>query len=146
MPGIKQSSYETHKIQTLPKWNGITLDIAPRDFIKEINKVTVLKEWTNQYQIKDLFSPQIQDHNNYGWKQLWKELKKKNNITSFKRNHKRSFWIKLMHNELPTLDKLAIRNPSLYKDFKKCVIYFKENKNRKHLFCCTGFMDMINQA
>ena len=57
MPGIKWLSYETHKIQTSPKWNEITLDIALRDFIKEINKVTVLKEWTNQHQIKDLFSP-----------------------------------------------------------------------------------------
>ena len=51
-----------------------------------------------------------------------------------------------MHNKLSTLDRLAIRNPSLYKDFKKYVICLKENKNREHLFCCTGLMDMINQA
>ena len=51
-----------------------------------------------------------------------------------------------MYNELPTLDRLAIRNSSLYKDFKKCIICLKENENREHLFCCTELMDIINQA
>ena len=31
-----------------------------------------------------------------------------------------------MHNKLFTLDRLAIRNPSLYKDFKKYVICLRE--------------------
>ena len=51
-----------------------------------------------------------------------------------------------MHNELLTLDKLAIRNPSLYKNHQKCVICLDKNENREHLFCCTGLIDLTNQV
>ena len=37
---ISWSPSDAHKIQTVPKWNNdITIDIAPRNFIKEINKI-----------------------------------------------------------------------------------------------------------
>jgi ribonuclease HI len=143
---IEWSPSEVYKIQTTPIWNGITIDIAPRNFIKEINKIIILKEWTTQHRINNLFSSQIQDHNNYGWKQFWNNLKKNNNKTSFKDNHKRSFLIKLIHNELPTLDRLAIRRPDLYNDFKKCTICLEENESREHLFQCKGLVDLLEQT
>jgi len=139
------SPSDAYKIQSTPIWNGLIIDIAPRNFIKEINKLITIKEWTNQNRIHDLFGTQIQDFNNYGWRQFWNNLKKNNNSTSFKDNHKRSFLIKLMHNELPTLDRLAIRKPELYGNLKKCVICLEEEENREHLFQCKGLAKSIIQ-
>jgi ribonuclease HI len=145
LPVIEWMSAGTYKIQTVLKWREIIVDIAPRNFIKEINKINILKEWTNQCRIKNLFGSQIQKYKDYGWKQLWTNIKKKNSKTSSKDNQKRSFWIKLMHNELPTLDRLAIRRPDLYKDQEKCVICLEKDENREHLFQCTGLTSIIDQ-
>jgi hypothetical protein len=46
----------------------ITIDMAPRNFIKEINKIKVLKEWTELNRIQLLFNKQISDPQNYEWR------------------------------------------------------------------------------
>ena len=143
---IRWAPTEIYKIQTTPKWNGITIDIASRNFIKEINKVKVLKDWTEQNRIKDLLGEQIQNYQVYGWRQLWGNFKKNSNKTSEKNNTKRSFWIKLLHNELPTLDNLAVRRPDLYDNFKECKLCLEENESRDHLFQCKKLENALDLA
>ena len=67
---IKWSPANAYKIHTIPKWKETTIDIVSRDFIKEINKVIQLENWTNQNRIQDIFKEQIQNQDNYAWKQL----------------------------------------------------------------------------
>ena len=50
-----------------------------------------------------------------------------------------------MHNELPTLDKLAIKRPDIYNDFKTCVICQEKEENREHLFQCKGLSVLSDQ-
>jgi ribonuclease HI/endonuclease/exonuclease/phosphatase family metal-dependent hydrolase len=145
-PRIKWSSAKAYRIQTVPKWKEIPIDIAPRDFIKEINKVRQLKDWTSQNRIQEMFSDQIQNQEGFAWKQLWRKFKENSNKTSIKHNQKRAFWIKLMHNELPTLDKMATRRPDLYKDHNKCAVCQEKEENRDHLFQCEGLKDLLDQA
>ena len=42
----------------------------------------------------------------------------------------------MIHNELPTLDNLAIRKPHLYKSESKCRVCNREIETREHLFTC----------
>ena len=65
LPSISWTQSRKYKIQTIPKWKEIIIDIAPRNFIKEINKIKILKEWTNQQRIQNLFGQEIQEPNKY---------------------------------------------------------------------------------
>ena len=64
---------------------------------------------------------------------------------SFKNNSKRSFWIKILHNELPTLDVLATRRSDLYANFKKCTLCLEKEENRLHLFSCSKLTNIIEE-
>lgn len=143
---IKWSLSGTYKIQTIPKWMDTTIDMAPRNFIKEVNKIKVLKEWTELNRIQSLFNKQISDPQSYEWRQLWKNLKKDNSKTSNKNNKKRGFLLKLMHNELPTLDNLAERRPDIYHNFETCPNCMEEKENREHLFQCKGLKVKLEVA
>ena len=65
LPSISWTQFRKYKIQTIPKWKEIIIDIAPRNFIKEINKIKILKEWTNQQRIQNLFGQEIQEPDKY---------------------------------------------------------------------------------
>jgi hypothetical protein len=93
----------------LPVWNDIIIDTATRNFIKEINYKQTIDKWTKQKRIKNIFEEQIQNPEDYDWKMLWTNISTKGMTTSFKDNKKKSFLLKLAHNELPTLDRLIIR-------------------------------------
>ncbi|RHZ59961.1 hypothetical protein Glove_360g41 [Diversispora epigaea] len=51
-------------------------------------------------------------------------------------HNKRTFLFKLIHNELPTLDRLAIRQPKVYSSFTICPLCHLTEENIKHLFLC----------
>ena len=66
--------------------------------------------------------------------------------TSFKDSKRRSFLLKLIHNELPTLDKLRTRRPDLFGPVTICPLCNEENETREHIFKCKGLESQINQA
>ena len=52
----------------------------------------------------------------------------------------------MLHNELPTLDRLAIRNFKLYDNFKQCCLCHNAIETREHLFVCKELNDQTNEA
>jgi hypothetical protein len=87
----------------------MVIDMATRDFVKEINQKQGTDEWTKQRRIQKTFEKQIQNSESYNWKSFWENTSAKGTTTSFKENNRKSFLLKLIHDELPTLDKLKIR-------------------------------------
>jgi ribonuclease HI len=106
---IKWNGVATYKIQALPTWNNMVIDMATRDFVKEINQKQGTDEWTKQRRIQKTFEKQIQNSESYNWKSFWENTSAKGTTTSFKENNRKSFLLKLIHDELPTLNKLKIR-------------------------------------
>src|SRR6185369_9611034 len=56
--------------------------------------------------------------------------------TSIKQNKERAFSIKMMHNELPTLDNLEKRKPNIYLGKITCVICQSQKETLDHLLTC----------
>ena len=88
-----------------------------------------MNKWINQKRIQKTFRKQIHDQDNYTWRSLWNNIQIGGPFTSFKDNKKRSFWLKLIHNKLPTLDRQAIRRPDLYGQNKICPLCKKKRRN-----------------
>ena len=65
---------------------------------------------------------------------------------SFKENKRKSFWIKLIHNELLTLDKLTIRKLWIYNINNLCRACNKNPKTREHLLVCTELEQLTANA
>src|SRR5438552_19130727 len=53
-----------------------------------------------------------------------------------KSNKEKVFWIKIIQNELPTLNNLTIRRPKLYHNHQRCFLCLVEKETREHLFTC----------
>ena len=123
------------KITTVPVWNNIIIDIGARDFVKILNRNKVAVEWTVQKRISKQWQDQIDNHQTYNWKDLWTSFKN-TNVTSIKNSRQRGFWLKLMHNELPTLDRLATRRPDIYGGIITCCLCGRTEETREHLFSC----------
>jgi hypothetical protein len=83
----------------------MVIDMATRDFVKEINQKQGTDEWTKQRRIQKTFKKQIQNPESYNWKSFWENTSAKGTTTSFKENNRKSFLLKLIHDELPTLNK-----------------------------------------
>jgi hypothetical protein len=67
--------------------------------------------------------------------------------TSFKESNRRSFRVKILHNELPTLERLTERKPRLYGDTNnKCRMCNQELETREHLFSCVELEQSNEQA
>src|SRR6266480_7076732 len=111
---IKWNNIAVYKIKALPTWNNIVIDIAVRSFVKEINQSQNLNKWIQQKRIHETFEKQIQNSEWYDWKSFWRNISTKGETTSFKNNNRISFLLKLINNELPTMDRLEIRRPDLY--------------------------------
>jgi len=143
---IKWNNTAIYRIKTLPIWNDIVIDIATRSFVKKINQSQNLNKWTQQKRIEKTFEKQIQSPECYDWKSFWKNTLTKGATTSFKDNNRKGFLLKLIHNELPTMDRLEIRRPDLYKQDKLCSLCNKEEEIREHLFECKELESRISQA
>ena len=132
-------------LDTTPKWKDKTIDIPLRKFIMNINKDQILFKWTQQNRIKETWGEQINQEKEYDWKLLWDSIRTNGYQTSFKDHNKRSFWTKLLHNELPTLDKLKLRNNKIYENFILYCICKEKKETRNHFVNCKGTSDaMIN--
>ena len=128
-------------------WQDIIVDRAPREFIKEINNIENLARWTGQKRNKKIFKKQLEKPDEYAWKQFWTHLQTKGLHTSFKESKKRNFRIKMLHDELPTLEKLTERKPNLYNETNnKCRMCNLELETREHLFECKNLEQLTVQA
>ena len=133
-------------INTIPTWENITCEINIRDLLKDLNKNITTIKWSKQQRIQKLLKDQIEEQTEFEWHLLWNNIRVHGFNTSEIDNRKRSFWIKLLHNELPTLDRLAIRNPKLYNNFKMCCMCHKAVETREHLFVCPKLSDLTTEA
>src|SRR5438552_2564156 len=127
---------EASSISVVPLWNNIIIDIPIREFVKEINKKAINKRWTEQRRNTRLFNQEILEEELYEWKMFWEKQNKKKFITSPQDSKKKAFWIKLVQNELPTLDNLATRRPKIYRNLQTCLLCTEENETLEHLFNC----------
>src|SRR5438876_7836118 len=143
---IEWNKESTYKIKTLLIWHNITIDMAMRDFVKEINNKQLMDKWSNQRRIQKTFKEQLQGLEDYDWKSLWENIQAKGMTTSIKDNKKRSFWLKLIHNELLTLNKLTIRRSDLYGQNRTCPLCNKEKETREHIFKCKELESRIIQV
>ncbi|RHZ83397.1 hypothetical protein Glove_95g62 [Diversispora epigaea] len=110
---IQFNIIDTGPLFTIPTWDIFFVNINTHNFIKQIHKYINL----------------------YTWK-TWKRLSIQNYYTSIKQSNKRTFLFKLIHNELPTLDRLAIRQPKIYSSFTMCPLCHSTEENIEHLFLC----------
>jgi hypothetical protein len=138
LPSVKINHQETGSIISPPIWNNIPIDISIRDFVKELNKKSINYQWTSQDRNKKLFSEEITNEESYEWDFLWNKQRKKRNATSINSSKRKSFWIKITQNELPTLNNLAIRKPKLYKEHQICPLCLNEKETRNHLLRCSA--------
>ena len=135
-PAIEINCQETGPILALSSWNNTPIRIPIKDFIKELNKKTINFQWANQKRNTNLFSQEIQNEEHYEWSFLWGKQKKNRHFTTIQDSKKKAFWIKIAQDELPTLDKLAIRKPKLYEEHQICSLCLVEKETRTHLFNC----------
>src|SRR5438477_6597609 len=143
---IKWNNIAAYKVKALPTWNNIVIDIAVRSFVKEVNQSQNLNKWTQQKRIQETFERQIQNSEWYNWKSFWRNISTKEVTTSFKNNNRTSFLLKLIHNELSTMNRLEIKQPDLYKQDKLYPLCDKEEESKKHLFKCKELENRISQA
>ena len=74
---------------------------------------------------------------------IWKDKTNKKFLILPQESQKKIFWIKLFQNELPTMDKLAIRRPDIYGNLKQCPMCYNEEETIDHLFVCLNTKDEI---
>jgi ribonuclease HI len=123
--------------KAIPIWNEIPIEISLRDFIKEYNKKEILINWTTQNRIQKIWSQEIHEQKNIKWNLVWERIRAGNSLnTSIKQNRERTFGIKMLHNELPTLDNLEKRRPDIYYRKTTCVICKEEKETLDHLLSC----------
>jgi ribonuclease HI len=137
-PEIIWTSWYRQEALTTFCWNRISIDIGIRDFIKEIHKRSILVKWANQNRIRKKWSNEIDNQENFDWRSFWETNKVGGSLeTSTKQVKEKAFRIKMMHNELPTLDNMSKRFPRKYKDLTECIYCRQEKESLVHLLSCT---------
>ncbi|RHZ78399.1 hypothetical protein Glove_165g173 [Diversispora epigaea] len=66
-------------------------------------------------------------------------------LKKFTDSNKRTFLFKLIHDELSTLDRLAIRQPKVYSSFTLCPLCYLTEENIEHLFLCSQTKNQRSQ-
>src|SRR5581483_307010 len=122
-------------------WLKFTVDKNPRKFIKEINLIRTnmqLNELNRMKDLKDVHKDIAFGFINY------KDEKTDSGFFSVKDDHIKSFRIKKLFNELPTLDNLKKRNPHIYKPEHKCPRCHQKEETLIHLWeCSKATNDMV---
>ena len=142
---IQFNIIDTGPLFVIPTWDIFPVDINTRNFIKQMHKYTNLYAWKSQNRIRRLFTNDPSDQSSSDWQLAWKRLSIRNYYTSINQSHKRSFLFKLIHNELPTLDRLAIRQPKIYSSFTTCPLCHSTEENIEHLFSCSHTDNLRSQ-
>jgi ribonuclease HI len=124
----------------LPIWNNQVIDISVREFVKEVHRKETVVEWSEQNRIQKRWAKEIREQDKYSWKMFWEQCRQGSSLqTSLKQAKERNFRIKLMNDELPTMERLTTRRPDLYKS-PTCILCEREEENTEHLFDCPALI------
>ncbi|CAG8617052.1 11122_t:CDS:2, partial [Diversispora eburnea] len=123
--------------------NTVTIIINPEQIKSCVQEH--LYQWTEEQQFRHKWNgnnidtsikKHIKKETNWKWSQeLWQQSKITDNKTSTRDNSLRSFSIKLLNEELPTMKVLHTRKPEIYKD-KKCPFCNIYDETNAHVFMC----------
>jgi hypothetical protein len=123
----------------------LVIDISLREFIKELHKKETIVEWSHQKRTQKRWSEEIKEQNNYSWDKFWKHCRQGSSLqTSIKQAKERSFRIKLMNDELPTMSNLQKRKPNIYKE-TTCPICKEKEEDTGHILECTSSTNARSQ-
>ena len=123
-------------------WYNIKVEMDARKFTKILNQTKRSLESENLKRIEKL--------SNIDKKISYKILNANRDNTStgrqyltFKENRRKAFKFKLMINELPTLEKLKMRHPDLYKKDLNCIRCNKKKEILSHIWECSEVNNLI---
>ena len=143
---IQWQPLELSRLPTTPKWQQCPIETPIRHFLKYANKKKEIVKWTQQNHIKNTWQSHIDQDQNYTWDSVWHLCNKSHSWkTSFKLTKKRSFLVKLINDELPTLETLNIWDPDNYPD-PTCKLCKDKEETRTHLFECAASLPNIEEA
>jgi ribonuclease HI len=142
-PEIIWTKWYRQEALTTLCWNEIPIDIGARDFIKELYKRKILMKWAGQNRIQKRWMKEINDHENFDWREFWEANRVGEALeTSPKKTREKSFRIKMMHNELPTLDNMNKRFPKEYGSLTNCIYCRREKESLEHLLSCPDVVEI----
>ncbi|CAG8634336.1 6126_t:CDS:1, partial [Diversispora eburnea] len=118
------------------KWNDNNIDVSVKELVKTKGEIESTISWFTQHRIYKWLNKNIRKETNWKWSQeVWQNSKITDNKTSTRDNSLRSFSIKLLNEELPTMKVLHTRKPEIYKD-KKCPFCNIYDETNTHVFMC----------
>ena len=127
-------------------WKTNQIEVPFRGFTKKIGTTKHTAEWRllnrNLDSISNYKSQQI------SWEITWKTTSlfyRERQATSDKETRERAFNMKILNNELPTMERMFDRFPSIYKD-NKCVRCTEKTESQMHVFTCTKNLVDINMC
>ncbi|RHZ50776.1 hypothetical protein Glove_492g24 [Diversispora epigaea] len=125
----------------IPLWRGLALDVSIKDTLQSINEHTWTQKWLNQNRIKWWITKD--KARKIHWKFTAKSVHP-SKITTFKSDFReskfRQFSLKLLNDELPTMNNLHKRKPWIYQS-DKCPFCNAEKEDNIHVFTCQSFTD-----
>jgi ribonuclease HI len=124
-------------VNAIGYWKTNQIEVPFREFTKKLGTAKRTANWRllnrNLNSISDYKSQQI------SWEITWKTISlsyRERLATSDKETRERAFNMKLLNNELPTLERMYDRFPSVYKD-NICVRCNEFTESHIHVFACT---------
>ena len=118
-------------------WENKSIQRPLRGFIKKIGQANQFAKWVLMNRNLDLWS-EI-NFNKVDWENTWYNIIMADKITKVDLHYKSSFLrtykIKLLHNELPTLTKLKMRLPKVYTS-NKCPRCYLAEEDIQHVWVC----------
>lgn len=121
-------------VENVFSFQGSLVNISPREFAKASNRIIQIFKWTclNRFDNTKIFSKDKEKD----WNLFWKVLRPKRG-TKVKWHQQTSWKVKIIHDELPTGERLHQRRPDLYEKNIKCMWCKTENEMLDHLLLCT---------
>ena len=129
---ILEINYNSSTLKGISTFKDFVININSRQFMKHLLDAQNFEKWLNLKRNEIDIKKSLKK---FDWKFIFKNfhaIDKDNRFTSFSQRDNTSFRGKIFMNELPTLDKLKIRRPDLYKTWK-CPRYNRVEENLHHL-------------
>ncbi|CAG8698445.1 988_t:CDS:2 [Dentiscutata erythropus] len=122
--------------KALFKWNNKNIDTSIKEFIKKKSEIKWLVKWRTQYRTNKWANQYIV--NSTDWISTWEfihDTKIVSNYTSTEDQKYRSFNIKILNDELPVMNNLNQRKPTVYTT-NKCSFCKTRIEDSIHPFLC----------
>ncbi|CAG8633119.1 3371_t:CDS:1, partial [Diversispora eburnea] len=118
-------------------WKGINIDTDIKSFVKKKDEIESLTTWFTQHRINKWLNKKIIEETNWKWSiQSWHGSKITSTKTNTKESILRSFSLKLLNEELPTMATLHTRKPEVYTK-PECPFCNKYKETNTHVFLCS---------